>query len=115
MAASPTTTLQVHRFDLETYNRMVASGALDGLPVELLEGLIVEMSPQSAGHMAVITRLMRHFAAAPRWWTQVQGPIEVLTDCEPEPDLVVAAHRPPPGQHVRDPLLVIEVAVSSHR
>lgn len=56
---------------------------------------------------------MRHFAAAPRWWTQVQGPLEVRPDSEPEPDLAVYAKEPPPGQHHRTALLVIEVAVSS--
>jgi Uma2 family endonuclease len=113
MAAQPTTALPVHRLDLDTYNRMVACGALEGQRVELLEGLIVEMSPLSPAHNAVVTMLMRHFAAAPQWWLQVQSSIEVPPNAEPEPDLVVAAHKPPPGQHLKSALLVVEVAVSS--
>jgi Uma2 family endonuclease len=104
----------IHRLDVGTYHRMVASGALEGKRVELLEGLIVEMSPKSPGHVVVVTGLMRHFAAAPRWWTQVQDPIEVAWDCEPEPDIAVASQKPPQGQHLRTVLLVIEVAVNSH-
>jgi Uma2 family endonuclease len=114
MAASAATDLPIHRLDVEAYNRMVESGALQGQRVELLEGLIVEMSPLSPAHNAVVTRLMRHFATAPRWWMQVQSSIEVAPSAEPEPDVVIAADKPPPGQHLRTALLVIEVAVSSH-
>lgn len=114
MAVRQETALPIHRIDVETYNRIVASGALEGQRVELLEGLIVEMSPKSPEHVAVVTRLMRHFAAAPRWWLQVQDPIEVAPDSEPEPDLAVYEGPPPPGQHQRSALLVVEVAVNSH-
>jgi Uma2 family endonuclease len=105
----------IHRIDVATYNRMVLTGALEGLRIELLDGLLVEMSPISPAHTVLVTRLMRHFAAAPRWWTQVQSPVEVPPRAEPEPDLLIAAHEPPPGRHLRKALLVIEVAVSSHR
>lgn len=114
MAVHRETALPIHRIDVETYNRIVASGALDGQRVELLEGLIVEMSPKSPAHVTVVGRLLRHFATAPRWWLQVQDPIEVAPDSEPEPDLAVFAGPPPPGQHQHTALLVIEVAVSSH-
>jgi Uma2 family endonuclease len=114
MAAEPATTLPLHRIDVETYDRMVACGALEGQRVELLEGLIVEMSPLSPAHNAVVTRLMRHFAAAPRWWTQVQSSIEVPPNAEPEPDLAVFAQEPSPKHHPITALLAIEVAVSSH-
>ncbi len=105
----------VHRIDVDTYNRMVLTGALEGLHIELLDGLLVEMSPISPAHTAVVTLLMRHFTAAPQWWTQVQSPVEIRPCSEPEPDLLVAAYRPPPGQHLSDALIAIEVAVSSHR
>jgi Uma2 family endonuclease len=45
---------------------------------------------------------------------QVQASIEVPPNAEPEPDLVLAARKPPTGRHLRSALLVIEVAVSSH-
>jgi len=114
MAVEPATTLPVHRIDVDTYNRMVACGALEGQRVELLEGLIVEMSPLSPAHNAVVTRLMRHFAAAPRWWMRVQSSIEVPPNAEPEPDLAVFAQEPSPKHHPTTALLAIEVAVSSH-
>jgi Uma2 family endonuclease len=105
----------IHRIDVDTYNRMVLSGALEGLHIELLDGLLVEMSPISPAHTVVVTRLMRHFATAPQWWTQVQQPLEIRPRSEPEPDLLVAVSEPPPGEHLRGALLVVEVAVSSHR
>lgn len=113
MAAEPSTTLPVHRLDVDTYNRIVDSGALEGQRVELLDGVLVEMSPQSPAHILVITTLMRHFAAEPRWWMQVQGPIEVRPDSEPEPDIAIYEDRPPVGRHHQTALLVVEVAVSS--
>jgi Uma2 family endonuclease len=104
----------IHRIDVGAYHRMVASGALEGKRIELLEGLLVEMSPKSPAHVVVLNRLRHHFAVAPPLWTQVQDPIEVAWDCEPEPDFALANHEPPRGRHLRTALLVIEVAVSSH-
>jgi len=114
MAVRPTTTLPVHRLDVETYNRMVASGALDDERVELLDGVLVDVSPASPAHTTVVTRLMRHFAAEPRWWTRVQCPLEIPPRAEPEPDLAVLAEEPPSDRHPRTALLVVEVAVSSY-
>jgi len=39
----------VHRLDVEAYNRMVACGALDGQKVELLGGVLVDVSARSPG------------------------------------------------------------------
>jgi Uma2 family endonuclease len=105
----------VHRIDVGSYHRMVASGALEGKRIELLEGLLVEMSPKSPAHVVVLKELVRHFVVLPPVWTQAQDPIEVAWDCEPEPDFALALHRPLPGRHLRSALLVVEVAVSSHR
>lgn len=113
MAAAPATTLPLHRLDVDTYNRIVASGALEGQHIELLDGTIVDMSPKSPAHVSVVTHLMRHFAAAPQWWMQIQDPIEVPPDSEPEPDLAIASERPPRGQLLRTAALVVEVAVTS--
>jgi Uma2 family endonuclease len=105
----------IHRIDVGTYRRMGASGALEGKRIELLDGLLVEMSPKSTAHIRVVSRLMRHFAAAPDLWVQAQDPIEAAYDCEPEPDLVIGEHEPFGEQLLRCPPLVIEVAVSTHR
>lgn len=113
--ATQTVPATLHRFDTETYNRIVASGALDGQPVELIDGLLVEhMSPQSPEHAALIARLTRHLAGA-RGWLCVQLPLEVPPDSEPEPDLALVEQEPSPKQHVRSALLAVEVSVSTHK
>lgn len=110
MAAEPVQA-PLHRLDLDTYNAIVASGALEGQHVELLLGTIVDMSPQSAEHATVLRRLAWHFAGTR---LQVQAPLEVPPSSEPEPDLAVIGAEPPAGEHPHTALIVIEVAVSSH-
>ncbi len=106
--------LPIHKLNVETYDQMVASGALEGEPVELLEGLLVEMSPQVAEHAAVIEELTRRFAAA-QARLRVQLPLEIPPDSAPEPDLALVTEKPPRGRHPRTALLLVEVAVSSHK
>ena len=113
MATAPAQSLTIHRLDVDAYDHIVASGALEGEPVELLEGLLVEvMSPQSPHHAAVIERLTSHLASA-HARLRVQLPLKVPPDSEPEPDLALVAEKPPPGQHPRTALLVVEVSFSS--
>jgi Uma2 family endonuclease len=107
-----TATLPIHRLDLETYERMVASGALDGQPVELLDGLLVDVSPHGPEHAHMITRLTRHLAGA-RAWLRVQLPLEIPPNSAPEPELALV-EEDLADRHPSSALLVIEVAVSSH-
>ncbi len=44
MATLAAPALPIYRLDVETYDRLVASGALDGLDVELLDGMLVDRS-----------------------------------------------------------------------
>ena len=39
-----------YKWQIEQWHKLVNSGVLDGLPIELLEGDIVEMSPESIEH-----------------------------------------------------------------
>jgi Uma2 family endonuclease len=107
------TDLPLYRLDLDTYNQIVASGALEGQRVELLDGVLVQMSPPSPAHSIVIERLTRHFASVQRWWTRVQLPLETPPDSEPQPDLMISAEQSSPNRHPRTAALAIEVAVSS--
>jgi Uma2 family endonuclease len=113
MASVVAPALPIHRLDVHAYGQMVAAGALEGEPVELLEGLLVEMSPQEADHAMIIEELTRHLASAEAR-LRVQLPLEIPPDSMPEPDLVLVAKKPPPGRHPRSALLAVEVAVSSH-
>jgi Uma2 family endonuclease len=105
----------IHRLDVETYNRMVDTGALEGEPVELLDGLLVEMSPQGDSHVTLIALLTRHFRMA-QAWLMVQLPLETSGRSKPEPDLALIRDGSRPNWRCPGAaLLVVEVAVTSHR
>lgn len=96
------------------YDRMVALGWFEDERVELLQGMLVKMSPQGPRHMAVIRRLMRLLVigVGERAEVQPQGPLALTDDSEPEPDLALV----PAGYIDELPsraYLVIEVADSS--
>jgi Uma2 family endonuclease len=112
MAGGTSTDLPIHRLDIPAYDRMVASGALEGEHVELLHGLVVDMSPQSPAHAVVLETLVGYFAIS-GLRMRVQSPLHIGPDCEPEPDLALLAQRPPAGAHPSTALLAVEVAVSS--
>ena len=104
--------LEPYRFTREQYDRMVESGALEDVPVELLDGVIVEMTPQGPQHRDMIVLLMQLLAAAVAdGRLHVQMPLAATDDSEPEPDvmLVPAVAR---GAHPTTALLAIEVAVT---
>lgn len=103
----------MHRFDADTYGRIVESGALEGERVELIDGQMVDMSPQSTWHEAVIERLTQLLAGGSAI-LRVQLSLHVAGDSVPEPDIALTeteaswARRPTTG------LLVVAVSVSSH-
>jgi hypothetical protein len=80
------------------YHRMIAAGIFgedDGL--ELLEGVIVEMSPQRPRHARIIRSLCdpQFVAAGPSFVVQAQLPLTLGPDSEPEPEVAVVLHRDP--------------------
>jgi Uma2 family endonuclease len=104
----------IHRLDVGTYERMVASGVLGGQRIELLEGLLVEVSPHGPDHARVVEELTGRLAS-PHVRLRVQMPLEARWGALPEPDLLLTESEPPLGRHPRTALLVVEVAVTSHR
>ncbi len=40
--------VSVHQIDLDTYEQIVESGALEGHRVELIDGIITDLSPHGA-------------------------------------------------------------------
>jgi Uma2 family endonuclease len=108
-----------YRFTRAEYHRMADAAVFRDQRVELLEGEIIAMSPQSSRHAAVVMR-------APRALTRVLGdtfdvraqvPLALDERSEPEPDIAVCTRRADGylDGHPRaaDTLLVIEVADSS--
>lgn len=108
MAAAGTPTL--HRLSPELYDRMVESGLLAGEPVELVDGLLVHVTPQGAEHAALVRRLMLALLARADL-LRVQMPLAVPGG-RPEPDLALAVDAGP-HEHPRTAELVVEVAITS--
>lgn len=101
----------VHRLTTERYERLVRSGALDDTRVQLVDGLLVEVSPQGPQHAALVRWLTRRFA--PRAdLLGVQLPLAVAEGFQPEPDIALA-EQPPPHRHPTTAALVVEIAVTS--
>jgi Uma2 family endonuclease len=103
------------RFRLGEYHRLINVGVLgEDERVELLEGVIVEMTPQGRPHALVITRLTRVFVRAlgDAYSVRPQVPLSLGEDSEPEPDLAVVTRQEEETAevHPRSALLVVEVA-----
>ena len=99
------------------YETMVAAGLFEDERVELLEGVIVEMSPQSPPHAAAIQRLDRLLQRliGDRASVRVQMPFAAGDLSLPEPDVAVVPLGDYETSHPARALLVIEVADSSLR
>jgi len=97
------------------YERMIDAGLFRDERVELIRGVIVQMSPQNAPHSAAIQMLNRLLTPAlvGRADVRIQLPLATGADSLPEPDLALV----PPGYyaqaHPSEAYLVIEVADSS--
>lgn len=108
----------IHRYTGKEYLSLVEDGVLQPDDrVELLEGVIVAMSPQDPRHASVIT-LLNHALTrviAPRAVVRVQLPLLVGAHSVPEPDLAVVPGSPADyfHKHPTTALLVIEIADSS--
>jgi Uma2 family endonuclease len=102
------------RLSTEDYHRMIETGILgDDERVELLEGVIVAMSPQKDPHAWAIQWLNRLLVRAlgDEFWVRPQLPLTLGSHNEPEPDLaVVSSADRVKGRHPGTALLVVEVA-----
>lgn len=115
---TPQTPSEPTRFTAEEYFRLVETGVLGPEDrVELLEGVIVAMTPSGPRHAAVTnhlrTRLER--ALGDRAAVRQEAPHHTATRSVPEPDIVIVpgTHRDYVRAHPRAALLVVEVADSS--
>jgi Uma2 family endonuclease len=100
------------------YDRLVKAGAFDDEPIELLEGFLVEMSPEGPPHVFVIDRLTELLvpALAGRYLVRIGHPLALGDLSEPEPDVAVVARGDYRRAHPTGALLVIESSSSSrHR
>lgn len=107
------------RLSVEEYHRMIQAGILgEDERVELLEGVIVAMTPQQPPHARRIEWLS-HFLGrrlGDDFRVRSQLPLTLGESSEPEPDVaVVRAGSGSEDRHPATALLVIEVADASLR
>jgi len=107
------------KWTVNDYHRMIEAGILQGRQVELLAGVVVDMSPETPIHYNTAKRSSRRLQKLFEDLADVRfnGPITLPNDSEPEPDVAIV--RLPeslyddrhPGPE--DIFLVIEFAKSS--
>jgi Uma2 family endonuclease len=106
------------RLSAEDYHRMVGAGILDEDDhVELIDGMIVEMTPQGPKHAALIQRLCDPLFARvpPDLVIRCQLPLTTGRDSEPEPDVSIVRRADAVSRtsHPTTAVLVFEVAGES--
>jgi Uma2 family endonuclease len=108
----------LYRFSLDEYHQLVESGGFDeDARIELIDGLLLDMSPKTREHERPIVWLNRALQLAidpQRFEVLVAAPL-TLGSSEPEPDLAIVAVDAPRPYHPGTAALVIEVSVSSRR
>ncbi len=105
-------TAGLHRFSTADYEHLASAGAFAGQRVELLDGLVVDVSPPGEEHVEIVQGLVRLFAARLDL-LRVQAPLAVADGWLPEPDVALVTKT---GGRLERPTtahLVVEVAVSS--
>src|SRR5262245_28858111 len=114
----PESDVELKRWTRVEYERLVERGVFAGGDrVELIDGLLIVAEPQSATHYTSIRlverALARAFGAA--WHTRTEAPIALAETSEPEPDVAVVRGdlRDYTAEHPADPVLVVEVALTS--
>jgi Uma2 family endonuclease len=97
------------------YDRLVNLGMYEGERVELIRGMVVEMSPVGVPHCDPIDFLTRHFILSlrDRATVRVQLSFAATDDSEPEPDLALVPPRRYNDVHPSRAFLIVEVADSS--
>lgn len=114
-------TTAIHRFNIDTYHRMISAGILhEDERVELIDGKIVDMTPIGTRHSACVRRINSIFnrKLQGRVIVSVQNPLLLLTEeSEPEPDITLLKHREDfysdELPKAEDVFLIIEVADTS--
>ena len=98
----------IQRLSPERYDELVNAGVFASQHVELIDGQLIEMSPQGDEHQNLVQWLTGQLAARPEL-LRVQLPLAVPNG-RPEPDLALAPRRRRPPDTA---MLVVEIAVTS--
>lgn len=105
------------RLTRSEYDRIAELGFFRGERVELIHGMVVQMSPIGPLHAEVVDRLMaRLVRVLPRSVrVRIQQPFIAADESEPEPDVAIVSERSYASGHPSAATLIIEVAETSLR
>jgi Uma2 family endonuclease len=97
------------------YDQLIELGAFQNEKIELIEGLLVPMSPIGPPHHSAVQKLTEILLPPllGRASVRIQGPFAALDLSEPEPDLAVVPWGDYDTAHPDRAYLIIEVAESS--
>jgi Uma2 family endonuclease len=114
----PGSDVQIRRWTRVEYEQLVEKGVfMPGERVELIDGLLLVAEPQSSSHFAAVrlTELALARAFGHGWDVRARGPIALDDTSEPEPDVAVVRGGPRDyvEAHPAEPVLVVEVALTS--
>ncbi len=106
------------KWSLQDYHKMIEAGILEGRPVQLINGEIVEMSPEGPIHSNNIIKAARYLESILQNLAHVREAHPItLSNSEPEPDIAIVKgtidnywRKHPTASDIN---LVIEVAQSS--
>jgi len=99
------------------FEHMVESGVFDKDKIELLRGVIIEMSPHGTQHSYALRKLsmLLSVALVNRADVSSQTPFAASDDSLPEPDISVVPANVSANVHPRSAFLLVEIAESSLR
>ena len=112
------TAAQRHHWSREEYDRMIAAGIFHPeARLELIEGEIINMTPQGSLHATAVqlaTELLKK-AFSSQFAIRVQLPLALEDSSEPEPDLavVIGSPRDYRDAHPTAAVLIVEIADST--
>jgi Uma2 family endonuclease len=117
---SPEVTEHLRRISVDEYRRMIAAGILgEDEKIQLIDGVLVEMTPQGRPHAFVIQEMTRLLlrSIGDEFRVLTQLPLDLGNDSEPEPDLAVVRTQDAASctNHPTTARLVVEVAGDSLR
>ncbi len=107
-----------HRWTRRQYDQMIEAGILnEDDRVELIDGEIIEMSPQQSPHATGVTLVADELrlAYSRDYTVRTQLPLALDPDSEPEPDVAVVVGKPRDylKAHPTTAILVVKVADTS--
>lgn len=111
--------IRTRRWSRVEYDKLIEEGIFQpGERIELLAGQLVVREPQGTPHatgIRLVTRALRDVVQAGTWIVDMQLPVALDEESEPEPDVIVTAGDPRDflPSHPAQPVLVVEVAEAS--